>query len=244
VTVGDVQLVEHLERLRQTFNQLAVAHRPQAVAHAVVGGYVHLGLAARDDLGHGVDLRKVAVGKKYRTGLGIERVDLAHAVVFLVRTREFVAADTAGLIGRDRGGGDQTHLRVRPHHQAVEVVVRFGVARQHARLQQAVEVLPRLGIHRGIVRVGAGGEVDFGLGNMQETPGLAGRPHARLLARQHVIGWRDDIGGPRRRRAQAGKGTNQGHEALLNSHEKAHIQNQARRRVKRFMRLGDLRVAV
>src|SRR5262249_24554874 len=57
------------------------------------------------------------------------------------------------------------------------------------------EVLARLGVDRGRIGVDAGVEVDFRLRDVEEAPRLALGALARLGAREHVIGRRQDLGG-------------------------------------------------
>src|SRR5262249_35025067 len=59
----------------------------------------------------------------------------------------------------------------------------------------AIEVLGRLGVHRLVVGVDLRVEVDLGLGNVQEAVWLALGAFARLRAREHVIGRRQNLGG-------------------------------------------------
>ena len=73
-------------------------------------------------------------------------------------------------------------------------------SRRHSKtagvLEQVV-VLDDLEVHFGRVLVGAFGEVDFSLGDMQQAVGVALAFHAGLFGVQHVVGTRsqflDDI---------------------------------------------------
>ncbi len=73
------------------------------------------------------------------------------------------------------------------------------------------EVFRGLGVDRGRIGIRSSGQVDFRLGDVQEAPGFAGRACARFVARQHVVGGRDDFRYAARGGAQAGKGSDQGH---------------------------------
>ena len=69
------------------------------------------GRAPGQDVVHFARLR---IGDHDRPGLGVQRVDLAHAVRFLVGLGVLVLADAVGVVLGDRGGGDQAGLRVSP----------------------------------------------------------------------------------------------------------------------------------
>ncbi len=155
------------------------------------------------------DLRCGRIRHHDRTGLRVKRFDLAHAVVLFVRLRELVLADAIGVVRRDRRDRDEAGLDVAAHDQAIGVVARLAVSHEHALRDHAPEILRGPGVDLGRIRIGAGRQIDLGLGDMQEAPGLAGRLRARLFGRQHVIGWSGNIGRALRHGPQSGEGSNQ-----------------------------------
>ena len=131
------------------------------MADAIVGGQVGDGGAGCGLGKQALGFIAVRVGKQRRAGLGIERFNLAHAVVFLVRPREFMLADAVAVVMRHRCGDDQPRLRVLAHHQPVGVITRFALADQDTVVDQPAEIFRRLGIHLGRVRIDVFGQVDF-----------------------------------------------------------------------------------
>ena len=134
VAVGDIERGHGVERCGDARLDRGVADHPQGVAHAVEFG-IGIRRAGRRRSQDGVDLGRGRVGQQHRAGLGVERVDLAHAVVFLVGAGELVLADAVGVVVRHRSGGHDAGLAVAAHHDAVGVVAGRRVAHQHAGLQ-------------------------------------------------------------------------------------------------------------
>ena len=64
------------------------------------------------------------IDEEHGPGLGIERLDVPHAVVFLVGPRQLVLADDALEVILATGGGHQPGLAVRAHDLAVEIEAR------------------------------------------------------------------------------------------------------------------------
>jgi hypothetical protein len=127
--------------------------------------------------------------------MAVDRLDLAHAVVFLHRRGQLVFADAvAGVIG-ERGDAGEARLRAVAPGQPVDVIARYCVAHQHAGVDHALEVIGRLGVDRVIVGADRRIEIDFGLGDMQKAPRLALGVLARFRAGEHVVGWRQNFGG-------------------------------------------------
>ena len=177
--------------------------------HAIVGGDIHLRRRLRNLVHDRIHRGGAAIGQKHRAGLGVQRLNLAHAVVFLVGAGEFVLADAVAVVIGNRGRSHDAGLAVRPHHQPVDIIVSPGVALEHAVPEHPVKILPAPGVHRRTVRVGARGQINLGLGDMQKTPRPALCASARLLGAQNIVGRRGDIRGAAGRRAQASERTNQ-----------------------------------
>ncbi len=190
-----------------------VTHHPEGVAHAGIGddvdfrrGRCHLG---RQFINRGILL----VGEEHRPGLGIERVHLAHAVVFLVGAGELVLADAVGVVIGHAGGGDEAGLLMIAHDQPVEVVAGGAVLLQHPFREHALEVFLALGVDLRVMGIGFGGQVDLGLGDVEEAPGLAFGAFAGLAAVEDVIGGRGHFGGFFGKGTQARERANERHGA-------------------------------
>ena len=109
----------------------------------------------------GVDIDLCAIRQQDGAGLGVERLDLADAVVFFHRSREFVLLDAPGVVGGDRGGRDQAGLLMRAHGEPVAVIAGTGVLQQDPLRQHRVEVFACLSIDGRIERVGVERQVDL-----------------------------------------------------------------------------------
>jgi hypothetical protein len=74
-------------------------------------------------------LGAVRMGKQHRPGLRIQRLDLAHAVILLVRPGVFVLADAVAVVGGDRSDRHQPGLHVLAHRQPIGVIARTWESR-------------------------------------------------------------------------------------------------------------------
>ena len=103
MAVGDVDRRQGVEGAAELADGRIVGDHPELVAHAVVGGDVDLPRAGGRLRQQGVDLRRVRVADHHRAGLRVDRLDLAHAVVFLQRRGQLVLADAVGGVVGERG---------------------------------------------------------------------------------------------------------------------------------------------
>ena len=122
MAVGDIDRRQRIEGARQRPDGRLVVDHPHLVAHAVVGGDVHVGGVEGGVGQHGVDRRRVRIGDHHRPGLGVDRLDLADAVVLLDRRGQFVPADAVGLVVGDRGDRGEPGLHPVAPGQAVDVI--------------------------------------------------------------------------------------------------------------------------
>ncbi len=212
--VGNVDRRQRVERARQRGDRCVVGDDPHLMAHAVIGGDVDIRCAGACLRQQRIDLRRGRIAHHHRPGLRVDRLDLADAVVLLHRRGQLVLADPVGGVVGERGDRGEAGLHAAVPGQPVDVVGGLGVADQRAGLDHVVEILPRLGVDRLVVRIDRRVEVDLGLGDMQEAPRLALGALARLRARQHVVGRREDFGGAAGRRAQRTEGGNEGQGSL------------------------------
>jgi hypothetical protein len=86
---------------------------------------------------------------------------VADAVILLVGTRQFVAADDVPVVFVATGHGHETDLGVHAHLLAVEMIGGGVVLTQGTGGDQRQEVFAAPGVNRRIVRREGGREVDF-----------------------------------------------------------------------------------
>ena len=195
MAVGDVERGQRLELRREVVDQGSLADHPQLVGDGVVRRDRHVGIALGGALERPVDLGRVRIGHHHGTRLGVERLDLPDAVGLLHGRRQLVLLDAPRRVGVERGDAGKARLPAARPGGAIGIVVGVGVAHQHALAAHALEVLGRGGVDRRRIGVGADGQIDLGLGDVQEAPGLALGALARLRAREHVVGRGDDLAG-------------------------------------------------
>ena len=200
VPVGDVDCRQRFERARQRRDRRVIGYDPHLVTNAVVGGDVDVRRAGARFGEQCVDLGRGWIAHHHRSGLGVDRLDLADAIVLLQRCGQLVLADPVGGVVRERRDRRETGLHAAVPGEPVDVIGRLGVADQRAALDHMVKVLPGLGVDRLVVRVDRRGEVDLRLRDVQEAPRLAFGALARLRAREDVIRRRQDFGGTAGRR--------------------------------------------
>ena len=157
---------------------------------------------------------RLRIGQHDRAGLRVDRLDLAHAVVFLRRRRQLVLADAVLGIGRNRRDRGEAGLDAIAPGQPVGVIAGLVVAHEHAGGDHAPKILGGLGVDRAVMRIDRRIEIDLGLGDVQKAPRLALRAIARFRARKHVVGRRQNVRRAPRRRPQRAKGFDQGQWAL------------------------------
>ena len=138
---------------------------------------------------------------------------MPHAIVLLLRPRQFVFADVAAEIGLAARGGDQTKLRVGPHHLPVQIKRRRRIRPQHAVGDEPREVLAALFINRRRIRVGVHRQIDLRFADVEEAKRVGGGDLARLRRGHYVVGQFAHLRGQRRPGAQRGKGLDEHHKS-------------------------------
>ena len=181
------------------------------MADPILGGEIH-GRGLGGALGHeGVEGGFGPVGEEHRAGLRIQRLDVAHAVVLLVGPGELMLLDDAVEVFLAARRGDEAHLRVAAHDLAVEVEGRLAVELQRALADEAGEILRALGIDGVRIQVGAGGQVDLRLADVQEAEGISPGHFPGFFRRHDVVGQLADLRGELRLRTEGGKRFDGGH---------------------------------
>ena len=71
-------------------------------------------------------------------------------------------ADAIGIVVGHRRCDDDSGLHVIAHLQAINVVMRLGIADEHAFPGEAVQILCACLVHHGGVRICARGKIDLG----------------------------------------------------------------------------------
>src|SRR5204862_2988723 len=79
VTVGDVERGQRLEFGGEVIDHGRIADYQQLVCYVVVGRHGDVRIALGGAPEGPVELGRVRIGHHYRTSLGVERLDLAHA---------------------------------------------------------------------------------------------------------------------------------------------------------------------
>ena len=174
VAVGDIHggnlLVEDVDELS---DGLLVVDDPEAVAEAVfLGNEVVDGLLG-GDAGHDlVDAGDGGIGEEDRLHVGVGDADVFHAVLFLVLAGELVFLDDLVDIVLAVGAGHDAILPLGVlvlgvHALGVDVEFLLFILHQPAEVLEQVVVFDDLEVHFGRVLVGAFGEVDLSLGDVQ-----------------------------------------------------------------------------
>ena len=139
----------------------------------------------------------VAVGEKRGAGVGLERLDVAGPVVFLVPAGLLVLLEHSVEIVLRVERRDDAGLRMGAHRLAVGVEAGLFVADERTVRHQPGKGLRGLRIRLGRRAVHSVGKVDLGTRYMQKTAGVARRKGARLRSIYNVIGnCRDKRGVP------------------------------------------------
>ncbi len=200
VAVGDVHgghlLVEELDEL---IDELAVVDDPEAVAEAVfLGDEVIDGFLGGDGGDDFVDAGHGGVGEEHRLNVGVGDADVLHAVLFLVLAGELVFLDDLVDVVLAVGAGHDAVLPLGVlvlgvHALGIDVEFLLLILHQPAEVFELVVVLHHLEVHFGRVLVGAFGEVDLSLGDVQQAVGVALAFFASFLAVQYVVGTRSQF---------------------------------------------------
>ena len=209
MAVGDIERAHGLEGTCKLADRAAVGNHPELVHDVVVGRHGHVRIALGGALQQPVDLRGVRIGHHHRAGLGVERLDLAHAVGFLGRRGEFVPADAPVLVTGERHHAGEAGLAPALPGGAIGVVVLARITHDDALGDHALEVLGGFRIDGVRGGIGIRRQIDLGLGDVQEAPRLAARALARLGTGERVIGRCDHVTAARRHGAQRTEGTNE-----------------------------------
>ena len=101
VAVGDVEVGHGADHRADARDGRFVVDQPDSVLDAVIGGQVGNRRAGGGIGDQFFGLVAVRVGEQDRAGLRVECLNLADAVVFLVRAGEFVLADAIGVVVGD-----------------------------------------------------------------------------------------------------------------------------------------------
>ena len=147
MAVGDVK-IRNLRELRgDKRNVVRPGHHPRRVTHAIFAGEIHggrIGGLARDKF---IERRDGAIRQKHRAGLRVERLDVAHAVVFLVHAGQLVFFDDVGQIFLTACGGDEAGLHMVAHDLPIQIKVRLVILLERALRNQRGEIFFTFGIN-------------------------------------------------------------------------------------------------
>ena len=196
VTVGDV----HGGNLGgEQFNEAGdgslVVDDPETVAEAVfLGDEVVFGSFVANDVVHdSVDFIHSGISEEHRLHIGIGDAHVFHTVFLFVFTGELMFLDDFVDIVLAVSAGHDTILPVgigvcRVHALGIDIQFVFLIAFQPAVIFESVEVFHHLKIHFGRVLIGANGQVDLSLGDVQQAVWIAFGFLAGFFGVQHVVG--------------------------------------------------------
>src|SRR5437762_1484131 len=94
MAVRDIEIWNFRKLRFDLLNGFLISNGPRRMTHAIGGGEIDVGLSGGDFREKSIENGNGAVSEKNRTGLRVERFDMAHAVVFFVRAGEFVLSDS------------------------------------------------------------------------------------------------------------------------------------------------------
>ena len=196
VTVGDV----HGGNLGgEQFNEAGdgslVVDDPETVAEAVfLGDEVVFGSFVTNDVVHdGVDFIHSGISEEHGFHVGIGDAHVFHTVFLFVFTSELMFLDDFVDIVLAVSAGHDTILPVgigvcRVHALGIDIQFVFLIAFQPAVIFESVEVFHHLKIHFGRVLIGANGQVNLSLGDVQQAVWIAFGFLAGFFGVQHVVG--------------------------------------------------------
>jgi hypothetical protein len=185
--VGNIQRGNAREFTLDEFDLRRIVHDPRRMPHAIGRGEIHVRLL-RDFLGDEFVQRRLrAIREEHRAGLGIERLDMAHAIVFLIGARELVFFDNPAqifLAARDRNKPD---LGMFTHDLPVQIKTRRGVLPQCALRDECLEIFFAPGVNFWRINIRAGRQIDFRFADVQKAEGIASGHGACLLRRHDIV---------------------------------------------------------
>ena len=138
VTVGHVEFRDPAAGLHQGVPVDGIAHHPHDVLDAVGRDEIVRRLCCGESLNQHIDLGSRLVGQKNRSGIGVERIHVAGAVVLLDPPRILMLFDQAGLVLVDTGARNKTGLHVVPHALPVEIERRTRLVKKDAVILEAL----------------------------------------------------------------------------------------------------------
>ena len=210
VAIGDVEH-RHLPEERLEPASHLGRHHPQPVLDAVRRDEVVLRRGPLHRLDLAIDALACEVREEHRLVVRRERLDVAGAVVLLVRARLLVLLDDVADVLLHRGAGDEAGLPVGPHLLRVHVEARRRLPPQHPPARELVEVPLRLLVHLGRVLVRPLRKIDLRARDAEEAVGVPFRHRPRLGGVDDVVGRGGHPDGVVGGGAQRSEGAEDGH---------------------------------
>ena len=217
VPVGDVQHPDLEKGISQAGDVRVAADNPDGMGDAIVGGEVVFRLPRGDPRHDCVDCLLRPVRHEDRPGLRAGDLHVPGAFQLLVRPRQFMLLDPAGLVFGRTDSGDDAGLAVVAHALAVDVITGPRILNQRAVRDETVQILPGPQVHPILCRFIGGRrcEIDLRLLHMEKTEGIAGCQPRRLLPVDDIVGWGRDHPGKLSPRPQQPQGNHVRHSILL-----------------------------
>ncbi len=188
MAVGDIELGHRGEGRDQRIDIRRLVDHPEHMLDPVGSDEIVGRLPCGQPFDQRIDLGSRAIGQEDRSGVGVERLDVAGPIVLLLRPRVLVLLDQIGLVLVDARPGHETGLDVVAHPLPVEIERRPFLADEHPVVLELLQILRALGIDRGRVEVDPGFEIDLGFDDVQEGQRVGRRHLPRLFAVQNVVG--------------------------------------------------------
>lgn len=144
---------------------------------------------------YGGDIALRAIGQEYRAGVGVAVVDVIYPVRFLIGAGQLVLLDDVVDVVVDGYAADKAGLAPAVHYLAVDVEAGVLILLAYAVAHELVEILSRLEVDLLGVEVGARGQVDLRLVDVQKRMRLALDHFGSFGAAHNVIGQGCDLRG-------------------------------------------------
>ena len=158
-----------------------------------------------------IHLGRGFVSEKNGAGLGIEGLNMADTVVFLIRPGQLMFLNDAALVIFAARDGHEAGLRMAAHDLAIKIKIGLVILYERALGDEFLEIFFAFGIDGRRVNVGAGRQIDFRFADMEKAQGISGGHRARFTGRDNVVGQFADLRSQFGIRAEGGKWFNDSH---------------------------------
>ena len=167
--IGNVEKGNAGEFLLDPGDGRVVGDDPGTVTHPILGEEVDARFF-REFLGEEfIQARHRAVGEERRTRLCFQRLDVPHAVIFLVDAGQFMFLDPSGQVLRATGRCRQTYLTMGAQDLRVQVEARSRILPQRSIADPFLKILPACRVNLRVGRIRCGRQINFRFADVQKT---------------------------------------------------------------------------